>query len=174
MAQQHAQRRRLAVLHTADFDVHHHGHAANSPPSPDDNAADGPARPSRPRHDPPDKAEAYGSGCCVAEPVQPRTQSAEPALRTPRPEQAWRKSSYSSGGGNCIVATAFGAGTVAVHDSKNPAWTRPVRRLPRRQLPRHRTRVTRRLLRGAGRRGRTLRPWRRGRSACGPACTRGC
>ncbi|MGW7018040.1 DUF397 domain-containing protein [Streptomyces decoyicus] len=55
--------------------------------------------------------------------------SAEPALRAPRPEQAWRKSSYSSGGGNCIVATAFGAGTVAVHDSKNPAWTRPVRRL---------------------------------------------
>ncbi len=27
------------------------------------------------------------------------------------------------------MATAFGAGTVAVHDSKNPAWTRPVRRL---------------------------------------------
>ncbi|MGW7247999.1 DUF397 domain-containing protein [Streptomyces decoyicus] len=50
-------------------------------------------------------------------------------MRAPRPEQAWRKSSYHSGGGNCIVATAFGAGTVAVHDSKNPAWTRPVRRL---------------------------------------------
>ncbi|WSB66748.1 DUF397 domain-containing protein [Streptomyces decoyicus] len=129
MAQQHAQRRRLAVLHTADFDVLHHGHAADSPPSPDDNAAEGHARPSRPRHDLPDKAEAYGSGCCVAEPVQPCTLSAEPALRAPRPEQAWRKSSHHSGGGNCIVATAFGAGTVAVHDSKNPAWTRPVRRL---------------------------------------------
>ncbi|MCL7492575.1 DUF397 domain-containing protein [Streptomyces sp. MCA2] len=50
---------------------------------------------------------------------------------SPRPEQAWRKSGYHSGGGNCIVATAFGAGTVAVHDAKNPAWTRPVRCLPR-------------------------------------------
>lgn len=39
----------------------------------------------------------------------------------PRPEPAWRKSSYSSGGGNCVEVMAFDAETVAVRDSKDPA-----------------------------------------------------
>ncbi|WP_405844201.1 DUF397 domain-containing protein [Streptomyces platensis] len=39
----------------------------------------------------------------------------------PRPEPAWRKSSYSSGGGNCVEVMAFDADTVAVRDSKTPA-----------------------------------------------------
>lgn len=39
----------------------------------------------------------------------------------PRPEPAWRKSSYSSGGGNCVEVASVGSGTVAVRDSKNPA-----------------------------------------------------
>ena len=38
-----------------------------------------------------------------------------------RPEPAWRKSSYSSGGGNCVEVASVGSGTVAVRDSKNPA-----------------------------------------------------
>ncbi|MFF8373498.1 DUF397 domain-containing protein [Streptomyces lydicus] len=39
----------------------------------------------------------------------------------PRTEPTWRKSSYSSGGGNCVEVASLGAGTVAVRDSKNPA-----------------------------------------------------
>ncbi|MGA5565312.1 DUF397 domain-containing protein [Streptomyces platensis] len=39
----------------------------------------------------------------------------------PRPEPAWRKSSYSSGGGNCVEVAALGTGIVAVRDSKTPA-----------------------------------------------------
>ncbi|WP_371127502.1 DUF397 domain-containing protein [Streptomyces sp. 2224.1] len=37
------------------------------------------------------------------------------------PEPVWRKSSYSSGGGNCVEVAALNPGTVAVRDSKNPA-----------------------------------------------------
>ncbi|MGY5129776.1 DUF397 domain-containing protein [Streptomyces nigrescens] len=39
----------------------------------------------------------------------------------PRTEPVWRKSSYSSGGGNCVEIASVGSGTVAVRDSKNPA-----------------------------------------------------
>ncbi|WP_406220546.1 DUF397 domain-containing protein [Streptomyces decoyicus] len=39
----------------------------------------------------------------------------------PRTEPAWRKSSYSSGGGNCLEVASLDSGTVAVRDSKNPA-----------------------------------------------------
>ncbi|MEJ8650745.1 DUF397 domain-containing protein [Streptomyces sp. MS1.AVA.3] len=39
----------------------------------------------------------------------------------PRTEPAWRKSSYSSGGGNYVEIASVGSGTVAVRDSKNPA-----------------------------------------------------
>ncbi|GGN65526.1 hypothetical protein GCM10012285_68430 [Streptomyces kronopolitis] len=41
----------------------------------------------------------------------------------PRTEPAWRKSSYSSGGGNCVEVASVGPGTVAVRDSKNAAQT---------------------------------------------------
>ncbi|MFE1776007.1 DUF397 domain-containing protein [Streptomyces sp. NPDC059008] len=41
----------------------------------------------------------------------------------PRPEPAWRKSSYSSGGANCVEAASLGPDTVAVRDSKNAAQT---------------------------------------------------
>ncbi|MFE7786600.1 DUF397 domain-containing protein [Streptomyces nigrescens] len=56
-------------------------------------------------------------------------------MNTPHPhlEPAWRKSSYSSGGGNCVEVMAFDAGTVAVRDSKDPArprCTSPARRSP--------------------------------------------
>ncbi|MFE0379117.1 DUF397 domain-containing protein [Streptomyces inhibens] len=40
---------------------------------------------------------------------------------SPRTESAWRKSSYSSGGGNCVEVASIASGTVAVRDSKNPA-----------------------------------------------------
>ncbi|MEW9515428.1 DUF397 domain-containing protein [Streptomyces tubercidicus] len=40
---------------------------------------------------------------------------------SPRPEFAWRKSSYSSGGGNCVEVASLGPDAVAVRDSKNPA-----------------------------------------------------
>ncbi|WP_326623506.1 DUF397 domain-containing protein [Streptomyces decoyicus] len=39
----------------------------------------------------------------------------------PRTEPAWRKSSYSSGGGNCLEVASLDSGTVAVRDSKNQA-----------------------------------------------------
>lgn len=39
----------------------------------------------------------------------------------PRTEPVWRKSTYSSGGGNCVEIASDGSGTVAVSDSKNPA-----------------------------------------------------
>ncbi|MEU6331989.1 DUF397 domain-containing protein [Streptomyces sp. NPDC047049] len=38
----------------------------------------------------------------------------------PRTEPAWRKSSYSSGAGNCVEIACIGSGAVAVRDSKNP------------------------------------------------------
>ncbi|MGY5130283.1 DUF397 domain-containing protein [Streptomyces nigrescens] len=41
----------------------------------------------------------------------------------PHPEPAWRKSSYSSGGGNCVEVASVGPGTVAVRDSKNATQT---------------------------------------------------
>ncbi|MGW2416886.1 DUF397 domain-containing protein [Streptomyces tubercidicus] len=37
-----------------------------------------------------------------------------------RPEPVWRKSSYSSGSGNCVEIACIGSGAVAVRDSKNP------------------------------------------------------
>ncbi|WP_405845430.1 DUF397 domain-containing protein [Streptomyces platensis] len=39
----------------------------------------------------------------------------------PRPQPAWRKSSYSSGAGNCVEVASLGPDAVAVRDSKNPA-----------------------------------------------------
>ncbi|WP_328381321.1 DUF397 domain-containing protein [Streptomyces sp. NBC_00400] len=39
----------------------------------------------------------------------------------PRTEPVWRKSSYSSGGGNCVEVTSLGPDAVAVRDSKDPA-----------------------------------------------------
>ncbi|MFJ5803744.1 DUF397 domain-containing protein [Streptomyces decoyicus] len=39
----------------------------------------------------------------------------------PHPQPAWRKSSHSSGGGNCVEVASVGSGTVAVRDSKDPA-----------------------------------------------------
>ncbi|WP_432000104.1 DUF397 domain-containing protein [Streptomyces sioyaensis] len=44
-------------------------------------------------------------------------------MNTPHPHlgPAWRKSSYSNGGANCVEGMAFDTGTVAVRDSKDPA-----------------------------------------------------
>lgn len=33
----------------------------------------------------------------------------------------WRKSSYSTGGGNCIEVATLADGRIAIRDSKNPA-----------------------------------------------------
>ncbi|MEV7470901.1 DUF397 domain-containing protein [Streptomyces kronopolitis] len=38
----------------------------------------------------------------------------------PHAEPVWRKSSYSSGGGNCVEIACIGSDAVAVRDSKNP------------------------------------------------------
>jgi hypothetical protein len=43
------------------------------------------------------------------------TQAASTALASPQ----WRKSSYSTGGNQCVEVAALGA-TIAVRDSKNP------------------------------------------------------
>ncbi|MEU8998842.1 DUF397 domain-containing protein [Streptomyces caniferus] len=40
---------------------------------------------------------------------------------SPRPELAWHKSSYSSGGGNCVEVASLGTDAVAVRGSKDPA-----------------------------------------------------
>lgn len=36
------------------------------------------------------------------------------------PASTWRKSSYSSGGGNCVEVAVLADGRVAVRDSKDP------------------------------------------------------
>ncbi|MGG7568832.1 DUF397 domain-containing protein [Streptomyces sirii] len=39
------------------------------------------------------------------------------------PEPAWHKSSYSSGGANCLEVAPLGPDTVTVRDSKNTTQT---------------------------------------------------
>jgi hypothetical protein len=41
--------------------------------------------------------------------------------RTDSTEPAWRKSSYSTSGNQCVEVAVLAAGDVAVRDSKNPS-----------------------------------------------------
>ncbi|MCF3143773.1 DUF397 domain-containing protein [Streptomyces platensis] len=49
-----------------------------------------------------------------------RCDQGDPLTPNPRHELAWRKSSYSSGGGNCVKVASYGPDAVALRDSKDP------------------------------------------------------